>query len=111
MRTKTKPARQNAILQNDLYINSKSRISVMQKRISQLLMKHKSVTLHGLGKTISKTCEIALRASKEKDLDLIVKTETVKLIDLISEPSCIDEEDTVEERLNSAIHITLTVKE
>ncbi|KAL1932578.1 hypothetical protein VTP01DRAFT_8256 [Rhizomucor pusillus] len=70
---------------SDIYISSKSKTNVVVKRVRQLMVNehYSSVTLHGMGATVSKAISIAqaIQSALHDQVSLKPVTGTVKLID------------------------------
>ncbi|KAI7866506.1 hypothetical protein BDF14DRAFT_1811699 [Spinellus fusiger] len=97
----------------DIYVSRKSRTAAIVKRIRSLMVnqRHTTVTLHGLGATISHTLSIALAAqvSMAGQVELKPNTDSVVLIDDVV-PEDMDKDLETQERVNSAVHIKMIAK-
>ncbi|XP_011495986.1 PREDICTED: ribonuclease P protein subunit p20 [Ceratosolen solmsi marchali] len=91
---------------NDIYVNNKTNFKVYLKICEKYLHDSKEVTLHGLGATINRVCNLALYLKKIHcdTLDLDIKTSSINLVDDL-EPNKDDADYKINQRLNSAIHI------
>ncbi|KAI8898273.1 hypothetical protein BC833DRAFT_590430 [Globomyces pollinis-pini] len=107
-RTKRAPIRP-ATIESDIYVSRKTIIPTQLKRVETLFKKnHKYLTVHGLGFAIQKAVQLSLAIkAKYPNVELDVQTSTVTLIDDIT-PVDLDEDDEVDTRNNSSIHIKIT---
>jgi ribonuclease P/MRP protein subunit RPP20 len=87
------------ILQNDIYVSSKSVFIALLNRSRKLLLEGSEIHIHALGKCILKALNLALKLKELYNVEFEVKTDTVTLLD--------QHEDEITDRLNSCIHITV----
>ncbi|KAL7290996.1 hypothetical protein TKK_0015138 [Trichogramma kaykai] len=106
---KKRTPRQLAKTKNDIYVDNKTNFKAFLKFCEKIFNSgSREVIIHGLGKSIPRACELALRLQSihHNTLQIDTKTSTVKLVD-DWEPTNDDADFEVNERTNSAIRIRL----
>lgn len=92
----------------DVYITEKTNFKVQDEKCQQILDTHGEVILHGLGKALNRTINLALQlqAKSAGTVQICAQTSTVDLTDDFI-PESDDAEEMSHDRSNSAIHIRI----
>ncbi|KAI9287886.1 hypothetical protein BC943DRAFT_319043 [Umbelopsis sp. AD052] len=102
-----------ATIPTDIYVSNKSSFVAQLARAKKLLLLQEcaSITIHGLGASIEKSIQLALKLQVElsDQVELKCTTGTVELVDDII-PEDMEEDLKTQTRNNSAVHIVVTAK-